>query len=225
MIDPRKLEICKENFYYFNYFLKAKEDYLQHISISEFPLHLFFDDENMQLIFTLYNTFENEKIILIEEQEKRMGFSTFCCYLSYYMCFSSISYIVYVTDSKLIRETVQRIIEFAKCFKPITELDVTYTDIRKTLEFSNGSRMLLQSDITYDFRNSKKVADLLIFDNATMKNFDKLTTTIELMISNAVAKKAIINFNCVPPLFYGTENFEILIKAFKNYLTIVKVNK
>lgn len=225
MISDVQLAFCKENFYYLNYLYRTKENYVQGVNLDTLPLHIFFDDANMQKLFSLYHSFENERIVLIEEQERMSGFSIFCCFLTYFTCFSTGHCVYYVTESKMIINTVYRVIEFVKTFKFITSLDAKYIDIRKTIEFSNGAKVILFSDITYDFRNNDNIGEMLIFDNASMKNFDKLCNTVQDIISNKTAKKAILNFNYVPPLFSASENYEIFTKEFKKYLTITHINK
>lgn len=213
-----KLEICKGDFYYFNYALKERNE-------PTGRLVNFFDELNMPKIFQFYGQIENEKICLIEELQKTFNFSTFFCYLCYYIIFSKKTKIYYVSDSKSLRALVDKIIDITFYVKDFTELNATYSEINKAIMFSNGGQINFFTDITYDFRNQNKVVDLLVFDNAAMKNFDKLTYTIESIINGQIANKAIINFNFMPPIFYGSENFNYLITEFKNHIKLVKQEK
>lgn len=217
-------EICKKHFNLFTYYIKSEEhrcnsSYLKSTTIN------FLNDENLQELFNLYSLFEDDKIFLIEEQERRIGFTTFLCYLMYYKGWSSLSSSAYITNNSLVSDIVEKLTHFVLMFKPITKLDSKYKEVKRLLEFSNGSTINFLSDITYDLKTVHKVYDLLIFDNATMKNFDKLTHTIEMVINKQITNKAIINFNCLPPLFKGSEDFDYLVKEFKNYISLITVKK
>lgn len=220
-------ELCKDDFYYFNYALIDRERRMQHST----PIGrggnyaFFFDDSNMPFIFKLYSQFENEGIYLVEQQEIGVGFTNFCCYLSYYTIFTKPSTINYVCDAKLIKELANKIIDLTFYFKGFTQIDATYYEIYKSVMFSNGSKITFYTDTTYDFRNESKKNDLLIFDNAKMKNFDKLVYILESIINGKITDKVIINFNNIPPLFHGSENYNYLTTNFKNYIKLITVKK
>jgi hypothetical protein len=221
----KRIKLCKDCFQYFNYYLEEKKDLLVNYSSYNinFKINTFFEEERMEIIFYLYDLFDEDKIFMIEDIKRNIGFTTFCCYLAYYQSFRMRSQSIIVTDIKMNRYLVNNILGFVSIFKDFIKIEAKYVDIRKTLEFDNGSKIIFRSDVTYDFREEERVADLLIIDNAAMKNFDKFTSTIEYLIENKVAKKAIINFNNIPPLFLGSENFDFFKKEFKDKVNFLKI--
>lgn len=213
-----KLKICQGDFYYFNYFLKAKDNKI----IEE---NSFYNEENMPKIFNFYEQTENAEICLIKELQNAFKCSSFFCYLSYYMIFSKEAKVCYVCDSKSTKSLVEKIIQLTFALRDITKINATYSEVKKSIVFSNGGRIDFYTDITYNFMNISKKSDLLIFDNAAMKNFDKLLYTVESVINGNITNKMIINFNYMPPIFYGTENFNYLITEFKNYIKLITTEK
>lgn len=141
------------------------------------------------------------------------------------MIFSKEAKVCYVCDSKSTKSLVEKIIQLTFALRDITKINATYSEVKKSIVFSNGGRIDFYTDITYNFMNISKKSDLLIFDNAAMKNFDKLLYTVESVINGNITNKMIINFNYMPPIFYGTENFNYLITEFKNYIKLITTEK
>lgn len=223
-MDKVLLQYSRDNFYYFNYHIAAKKESLNSIHSGMYQLKNFFSDENMQNIFNFYSQTEENGIYVVEEQERAIGASTFFCYLCYYYAFKNGSQIYFVCEPKVVKTFVDKIIELTYFLKPLTKLDTKYSEIKRTIEFSNAGKIRFYSDIAYNFLVSSKKANLLIFDNAVVKNFNKLCSTTELLVKNYVSEKTIMNFNS-SPIFYNSENGLLFKKEFKDYLKLLKLQK
>lgn len=186
----------------------------------------YFNDKYIETFFFLkdkFSSYQDEKIFLVEEQWKGYGVSTFFYFLLYYQSFLKYSRSIYVSASSSKRDAAKKIVEYTELFKAPTKLECTNQEDFKQIYFTNNSIIKFASDTTYNFRNITDYYDLLIFDNASMKNFDKLVYLLESVLSNLISEKVILNFNQMPSTFKDSENFKHLKKQFKNHLKLITI--
>ena len=216
------IEYCKRNFYHFTYYLLSNEDLCSTNSLKLYP-GKFLNENSLKDYFHFYFLFSKNRYNFIEEQNRKIGLSTFFTYFLYFKTFSSLTNSVYITQPQNIKLTIDKITEFKSIFRSVFYHEGFYNELQKKYIFENGSTISFLSDVTYKVTNDVTY-DLLIYDNAKLKNESKFTELLERLLNNLIAEKAIINPNIQLGL-KDSEQYKQIKKEFKRFINFIKVDK
>ena len=192
-MTQKKFDICKESFEYFLYEIRSQQNKANSLKGSQISATALFSDNSIENCLGMYKEIisNDKRFSLIKSQQRKMGVTTFLCLLMYYNCVFGNKTMFYI--SKTATLPMKIISELGLILATITLSEISTNVNTKMVTFcKTNSTIRFLSDTTYEFRAFKDKIDLVIFDNATLHNYEKLSYFLE---SSDIADGVILNFN------------------------------
>lgn len=192
-MNKTKFDLCKDSFEYFLYEIRNQKNKASGLQGSNISASALFSDNSIENCLSMYKEIivGDKKLTLIKEHQRKMGVSVFLCLFMYYNCVFNRKTMFYI--SKTATLPMKLISELALILRPLTLTEIDSNVNTKMTSFpKNNSTIRFLSDGTYEFRAFKEPIDLVVFDNAALQNYEKLSFFLE---SSDIAEGVILNFN------------------------------
>lgn len=189
-LTNKQSKASKNSFHYFLHCLSPVDKN----NLTEFE-EKFFDDDSLSKLLQLSHKFtDNEaKFFFVNSEERQIGLTFFLCFYSYYLMYAKNYpiHIVFITSSKMISYVNTVFETINKWLFSMSKLHFNQHHTKRIFTSQNKSTFKTVSDTTYNFDST--ITELVIFDGAELKNYEKFKTQLDTTLNN-YCKKTIINF-------------------------------